>query len=132
VRETKDLEYGKVGQQSLQLDLYLPKTNKPVPGPIFINDGAWKSGKRADMKFYAVKYAARGYATANISYRLTNKAPYPAAVNNTKCTVRWMHANAKKYNINPNKIVVSENSAGGHLFMMAGHSSDVAKLEGIG
>ncbi|MGB2865396.1 MAG: alpha/beta hydrolase [Sedimentisphaerales bacterium] len=132
VREIKGLEYGKVGQRPLHLDLYLPKTDKPVPGLIFIHGGAWKSGNRADMKFYAIKYAARGYATATISYRLTNEAPFPAAVHDTKCAVRWMRANAKKYNINPDKIGVSGNSAGGHLSMMAGYSSDVAKLEGVG
>jgi acetyl esterase/lipase len=95
VQEINDLEYGKVDQWPLHLDLYLPKTDKPVPGLIFIHGGAWKSGNRADMKFYAIKYAARGYATATISYRLTNEAPFPAAVHDTKCAVRWMRANAK-------------------------------------
>ena len=132
VQEMKGLEYGKVGQRSLHLDLYLPKTDHPVPGLIFIHGGAWKTGNRADMKFYAVKYAARGYATATISYRLTKEAPFPAAVHDTKCAVRWMRAHAKEYKIDPNKIGVSGNSAGGHLSMMIGYSSDAPKLEGNG
>jgi acetyl esterase/lipase len=132
VQEIKDLEYGKVGQRSLHLDLYRPKTDKPVPGLIFIHGGAWKKGNRADMKYYAVKYAARGYVTATISYRLSREAPFPAAVQDAKCAVRWMRAHASQYGINPDQIGVSGNSAGGHLSMMIGYSSDVPELEGDG
>ncbi|MEW6236491.1 MAG: alpha/beta hydrolase [Candidatus Omnitrophota bacterium] len=133
VEEIKDIEYGKVGDRSLQLDLYVPKNlTKPVPVIVFIHGGAWKSGKRSDMKFYTVDYAAKGYVTATISYRFTQEAIFPAAVQDAKCAIRWLRANAKKYHIDPDKIGVSGNSAGGHLSMMIGYSSDAPELEGNG
>ena len=133
ILEEKDIEYGKIGDRALQLDLYRPrKTDHPVPGIIFIHGGAWKSGKREDMKFYTVDFAKRGYACATVSYRLSKEALFPAAVQDVKCAVRWMRANAQKYNIDPDRIAVSGNSAGGHLSMMIGYSSDVPELEGNG
>jgi len=133
VIEKKDIEYGRVGDRSLQLDLYLPKDlGHTVPGLIFIHGGAWKGGSREIMKYYTVRYARRGYVTATISYRLAQEAPFPAAVSDAKCAVRWMRANASKYNVDPNQIGVIGGSAGAHLAMMVGYSSDVPELEGDG
>lgn len=133
VIEEKDIEYGKVGERSLQLDLYRPKNaGKPTPGIIFIHGGGWKDGNREIMKYYTIKFAQRGYVTATISYRFSKEALFPAAVQDVKCAIRWMRANASKYGIDPDRIAVSGNSAGGHLALMAGYSSDVPELEGEG
>lgn len=130
IEETKGIEYGKAGDKSLQLDLYRPKsTSKPTPVILFIHGGGWKSGNRADMKYYCLYFAQKGYITATMSYRLAGEAKYPAAVQDAKCAVRWLRANAKQYSIDPNRIVVSGNSAGGHLSLMVGYAQDPA-LEG--
>ena len=126
----KNIEYGNANGQPLHLDLYRPsKLNQPVPALLFIHGGAWKSGKRQDYHYYTVAYAKKGYVVATASYRLTEQAPYPAAVQDCKCAVRWLKINAKKYNIDPGKIAVIGGSAGGHLSMMLGYADDPA-LEG--
>ncbi len=133
VIEKRNIEYGKVGDRSLELDLYLPENNDGlIPGLLFIHGGAWKSGSREIMKYYTVRYAKRGYACATISYRLAQEAPFPAAVNDAKCAVRWMRANAAKFKIDPDRIGAIGGSAGAHLAMMVGYSHDVPKLEGNG
>jgi len=132
IEEILNIEYGTVGERKLHLDLYLPKARtKSTPAIIFIHGGAWKSGKRSDMKFYCVKFAEKGYVTATVTYRLTGEAPFPAAVHDVKCAVRWLRVNAVKYKLDPEHIVVSGNSAGGHLSMMIGYSDDPS-LEGSG
>jgi len=132
VEEILDIEYGTGGGHKLQLDLYLPKNSKKAtPAIIFIHGGAWKSGKRSDMKFYCVKFAEKGYVTATATYRLMGEACFPAAVHDVKCAVRWLRANAAKYQVDPKRIAVSGNSAGGHLSMMIGYSDDPS-LEGNG
>jgi acetyl esterase/lipase len=132
VEEILDVEYGTGGERKLQLDLYLPKgRNKATPAIILIHGGAWKSGKRSDMKFYCVKFAEKGYVTATVTYRLMGEACFPAAVHDVKCAVRWLRANAAKYKVDPKRIAVSGNSAGGHLSMMIGYSDDTS-LEGKG
>lgn len=133
VKEIKDVEYGTTPQKKLLLDLYLPeKLDKPVPGLIFIHGGGWKSGSRTDYKYYTVRFAKRGYVVATISYRFSQEAPFPGCVEDAKCAVRWMRANAGKYNIDPNNIAAIGGSAGGYLSMMLGYSSDVPELEGNG
>ena len=96
----KDIEYGNADGHPLHLDLYRPaKLTRPVPALLFIHGGAWKSGKRQDYHFYTAAFARKGYVVATASYRLTRQAPYPAAVQDCKCAVRWLRANAKKYNL---------------------------------
>jgi len=133
VVELKGVEYGKGGEKSLRLDLYMPADlEKPAPGLIFIHGGGWEQGNRNDYRYYTVRYAKRGYVVATISYRFSNEAPYPAAVQDAKCAVRWMRANAAQYHVDPDRIAVIGGSAGAHLSMMVGYSSDVPELEGDG
>ena len=130
---TQGIEYGHGGDVSLKLDLYSPKQlDYPVAGLIFIHGGGWKGGKREDYRYYGIKFAELGYVVASISYRLRDIALYPAAVEDAKCAVRWMRANAEEYQIDPDRIAVIGGSAGGHLSMMVGYSSDSPELEGEG
>jgi len=132
IEEKLNIQYGTGDEHKLHLDLYLPKNRtKPTPAIIFIHGGAWRGGQRSDMKFYCVKFAEKGYVTATATYRLTGQAPFPAAVHDVKCAVRWLRANAAKYQVDPKRIAVSGNSAGGHLAMMIGYSDDPS-LEGRG
>jgi acetyl esterase/lipase len=129
----KNIEYGKGGNRPLQLDLYSPKERSGRrPTILFIHGGAWSGGYRQIYHYYCIKFAERGYVVATASYRLTGEAPFPAAVEDVKCAVRWLRANAKKLGIDPNRIAAAGGSAGGHLAMMIGFSSDVPELEGKG
>lgn len=129
----KDIVYGSGGGEPLALDLYSPENLKaPVPGIIFIHGGGWRSGKRQDYKVYTTRFAQHGYVVATVSYRLREAGRFPNCVEDVKCAVRWMRANATQLNVDPDRIAVIGGSAGGHLSMMAGYSSDVAEFEGQG
>lgn len=129
----KDVQYGTGGEKPLLLDLYRPKAlDRTGPGLVFIHGGGWRGGKRSDYHYYGVKFAERGYVLATITYRLSGEAPFPAAVQDAKCAVRWMRANAKRLGVDPNKIAVVGGSAGGHLALLVGYTADVAELEGEG
>jgi acetyl esterase/lipase len=133
VVEEKNLEYGNTGGHSLRLDLFHPeKTAAAVPAIIFIHGGAWSGGNRDMLRIYAISYAQRGYVTAAITYRLSGVAPFPAAVEDCKCAVRWLRANAEKFRVDPALIGVAGGSAGGHLAMMLGYAADQPELEGQG
>jgi acetyl esterase/lipase len=129
----KDIEYGKVGDRSLKLDLYVPKerTGK-LPLLIFIHGGGWKGGDKADYRIYTQVFAQKGYIVASVGYRLTGEAKFPACVNDVKCAVRYLRKNADELGIDADRIGVVGGSAGGHLAMMTGYSSDVPELEGDG
>ena len=127
------IPYGEAGGKLLQLDMYRPKNlTGNVPALIFIHGGGWEQGKRSDYRHYCLRFANRGYVVCSVSYRLVQDAPFPAAVQDVKCAVRWLRAHAGTYNIDPDQLAVLGGSAGGHLAMMVGYSSEVSELEGEG
>lgn len=129
-----DVEYGKGGESSLLLDLYKPKEiKKPVPGLVFVHGGSWSHGTRKVYGYYCQHFAKNGYVAATIEYRLSGEAPFPAAIQDVKCAIRWMRANAAKLGVDPNKIGLAGGSAGGHLVLLAAYSNtDDPELEGTG
>ncbi len=85
--------------------------------------------------------AKRGYVAATISYRLmkydeakketTTATPiFPAQIHDAKAAIRWVRANAKKYNVDPDRIGVTGGSAGGHLSLLVGLTDPASGLEG--
>ncbi len=129
----KGVQYGQGGKTPLLLDLYSPKDrSQPAPAVIFIHGGAWKSGNREVYHYYCAKFAERGYVAATVSYRLSAVAPFPAAVEDVKCAVRWLRANAERLGVDPDRIAAAGGSAGGHLSMMLGYAADAPELEGAG
>jgi len=130
VRALKNLEYGQASGRAMLLDLYLPeKSDKPLPLIIWIHGGAWMAGSK-DGPSPALRFTANGYAVAHVGYRLSQEARFPAQIHDCKAAVRWLRANAGKYNLDPNKFIAWGGSAGGHLVALLGTSGGVAELEG--
>ena len=133
VREEKDIEYGRVGETSLKLDLFSPKTlDSPSPALLFIHGGGWKSGQRQDYRVYTTHFASLGYVTATMSYRLGPKGHFPAPIEDANCAVRWIRANAVRLHVDPDRIVVLGGSAGGHIALMVAYASDRPEFQGNG
>jgi acetyl esterase/lipase len=130
VKVLTNLEYGKVGTRALLLDLYVPeKADKPLPLIIWIHGGAWMAGSK-DGPSPALRFTANGYAVAQVGYRLSQEAKFPAQIQDCKAAVRWLRANAAKYNLAPDKFIAWGSSAGGHLVALLGTSGGVVELEG--
>jgi acetyl esterase/lipase len=123
----RDLSYGPHKERNV-LDLYVPKSGKPLPLIIWVHGGAWLGGSKANPP--ALQFLQRGYAVASINYRLSQHATYPAQIEDCKAAVRFLRANAKKYNLNPDAFGVWGASAGGHLVALLGTTGDVKELEG--
>jgi acetyl esterase/lipase len=127
------LEYGKPGGESLQLDLARPKNaSGKLPAILCIHGGGFRAGKREGWDARCKLLAERGYVAATITYRLAPKSQFPAAVEDCKAAVRWLRANAEKYSIDPERIGVIGDSAGGHLAQFLGVTGGVAQFEGDG
>ena len=127
------IEYSNPADEHLQLNLARPKAgNGPFPAVLCIHGGGFRAGKRESYDPLCIKLAERGYVAATITYRLAPKHQFPAAVHDTKAAVRWLRANAAKYNINGAKIGVTGGSAGGHLAQFLGVTAHVPRFEGTG
>jgi len=127
----RDLVYKTVNGAVLTLDLYCPeKFSGALPVIIYIHGGGWRRGRKE--KCPAVGLVQDGYAVASIDYRLTSTALFPAQIEDCKAAVRWLRANAAKYNLDADRIGVWGHSAGGHLAALLGTSGGVPELEGSG
>ena len=124
-----DLEYARVGDNPLLLDLHRPpSSDKPLPVVVWIHGGGWRAGSkdRCPARFLV----HHGFAVASVNYRLTKEAIFPAQIHDCKAAVRWLRANAGKYGLDPKRIGAWGSSAGGHLAALLGTSGGVADLEG--
>lgn len=133
VVQQADIEYGKAGEVSLKLDLYTPReeSKKPRPVVVWIHGGGWEAGnKRSGAGLLAPLVAGGKYAGVSVGYRLSGVATWPAQVHDCKAAIRWVRANARKYNLDPDRIGVWGASAGGHLVSLLGTSGGVKDLEG--
>lgn len=129
----KDIVYGTGGGEPLKLDLATPRgLTSPVPAIVWIHGGAWQGGSKHEFEGYAVEAAKRGYVSVTISYRLAPRHLFPAQVEDCKCAVRWLRANAEKLHVDPQRIGVGGSSAGGHLALMLGAMDSSDGFEGEG
>jgi len=103
-----------------KLDIYTPQSPGPHPTVLHIHGGGWVGGSRESVILRALPYLEMGLAVVNVSYRLGQVAPAPAAVEDCLCALRWVIRNAKQYGIDVSRLVVSGYSAGGHLALTTG------------
>ncbi len=124
----------RAGESELHLDIIRPRISPPDPMPalLHLHGGGWRWGNRRAAFERLFAFAEAGYFCVASDYRLTDAAAFPAQIHDAKCAVRWIRANAAKYNVNPAKIGVWGGSSGGHLAALLGVTSDAPALEGEG
>jgi acetyl esterase/lipase len=104
-----------------KLDLYVTRTpDKPLPTLIFIHGGGWTGGAKEGRDLAILPYLDMGMNVVNVEYRLARIAQAPAAVEDCRCALRWVIQHAKEYGVDVSRIVVSGDSAGGHLALTTG------------
>jgi acetyl esterase/lipase len=125
------IEYANPDNQHLQLNLARPAEGEgPFPAVVCIHGGGFRAGKREGWDSICRQLAARGYVAVTITYRLAPKYQFPAAVEDCKAAVRWMRANAGKYHVDPGRIAVLGDSAGGHLTQFLAVTNNVHDFDG--
>ncbi len=123
-----EVVYKKVSRRDLNLDLYYP-TDKPAeksPVIVFTHGGGWAAGNRykAARGIFATVFEQlikKGFAVAPVSYRLAKKDRNVAmrdCVIDCKDAIRYLAKNSKALKLDPNRIFVMGDSAGGHIAQM--------------
>ncbi|MCZ2075299.1 MAG: alpha/beta hydrolase [Bryobacterales bacterium] len=114
------------------LDILQSKKTTAVgrrPGVIVIHGGGWVGGtKESVVRNFCLPYLEKGFVVANVEYRLAKAAPAPAAVEDVLKAANWFRDNARRYNVDRDRIVVTGGSAGGHLALMVGMVPKSARL----
>ena len=116
-----------------KLDIYLPDDSTgPYPVIASIHGGAFMGCDKSDMQVMPMlEGLKRGYAVVAVNYRLSWEAKFPALVQDVKAAVRWIRANASRYELNPQRIAAWGGSAGGYLASMLGTSAGIPELEDL-
>lgn len=132
------IKYGQIDDFELCMDLLYDQENTCSEKPciIWIHGGSWCCHEltrsfRPDNELMNT-FVKRGYVIASIDYRLTDEAAFPAQIEDCKCAIRFLRANAKKYGIDENHIFAWGESAGGHLAELLGTTNGYDSFEGNG
>jgi len=137
----KDVPYA-AQSEAQKLDIYMPaERTKPAPVIVWIHPGGFFEGDKGggaaeplsqvDMQRLVEPILARGYALVSINYRLSHEAPFPALLHDAKASIRWIRANATKYNFDRKKIAAWGASAGGYLAALLAVSGGIEELEDL-
>ncbi|HRI87272.1 MAG TPA: alpha/beta hydrolase, partial [Candidatus Hydrogenedentes bacterium] len=121
---TNDVPYAVESERNV-LDVYQPRErNGDAPVLLLIHGGAWDHGDKKSALPYAMHFAARGYLCIAMNYRLSDTAPFPAALNDVRAAIAWIRDHAADYGGDPGRIAVAGHSAGAHLAMLAAYTAE--------
>lgn len=121
------------GNRPLPADLYLPGRSmlagdRGMPAVLHLHGGGWRTGSRSSLGPLLDGFgldvfnrlARAGFAVLSADYRLTDEAVFPAQLRDARGALRWLHNNAARYGIDPERIFAWGESAGGHLAALLG------------
>jgi acetyl esterase/lipase len=120
----QDVEYGVQGGEKLLLDLYQPadRGSRPRPAIVLIHGGGWISFDKSTMVRMGNFLARSGFVAISVDYRLLHGTQdrWPAQLDDVQRAVRWLRANASKYNVDADHIGAFGHSAGAQLAALLG------------
>jgi len=115
VTECRNISYGPHGDWNL-LDVYYPeKTDSPLPTIVSIHGGGYVYGSKEIYRRYGMDMAKRGFAFVNFNYRLAPKWKFPSPLADTNAVLKWVQMNARRYHLDPQRIILLGDSAGAQL-----------------
>ena len=114
-----DVIYGRVEGSALLANIAYPDGPSLKPAILSVHGGRWRAGNRADASSIKVaQWAEFGFFAMSIDYRLVGGSPAPAPQLDLLCAIRWLHAHAAEYNVDPERIYLIGQSAGGQMVSM--------------
>src|SRR3954468_13307570 len=131
--DQKGVEYGKPGGYALMLDVHVPDGPGPFPAAILVHGGGFDGGSRAtNMSPTFQPLADAGFAWFSIDYRMGPEFHFADARDDIDAAIRWVKANARTYHVDPAKIVLAGESAGGFLVNYAAtHDTPATRVAAV-
>jgi acetyl esterase/lipase len=120
-----DVIYGRVEGSALLANLAYPDGPGLRPAIVSVHGGRWRAGNRTDASSIKVtSWAEFGFFAMSIDYRLVGGSPAPAPYVDLRCAIRWVHAHADDYGVDPERVYLIGQSAGGHMVSLAATLGD--------
>lgn len=116
VRVERNIPYLDSGRRSHLLDVYVPEGRVgPLPVVVYVHGGAFMWCSKETHLIFAHAWAKAGFVVFNVNYRLAPRHMYPAAIEDVCAALRWVHDHAARFGGDPNRIVLTGESAGANL-----------------
>jgi acetyl esterase/lipase/sugar lactone lactonase YvrE len=130
VDSTPQISYANIDGRNLYMDVYRPKTaTEPLPAVMVIHGGGWTKGAKEKFAELSASICRCGYVVANIEYRLSYEAKFPAAVRDCNAAVSYLRSHATDFGIDPDRIAAVGGSAGGLLAGLVAAGHDFRELQ---
>lgn len=121
----KDISYGP--HERNVVDLYLVRSCDPSPFYVFIHGGGFRGGDKSNIPQELLEgLLDAGMSVAAINYRLSDTAPYPAAMQDSAYALQFLRYKAKEWNLDPTRVSAGGGSAGGGITFWIGFRRDLA------
>ena len=125
VIKEKDLVIGRAGSRDLKGDLYCPPaTDQPHPALVIVHGGGWRKGSPNGVRGFGEFLSHAGFVCLCPDYRLSGEAHWPAQIEDIKCAIRFLRSHHENLGLDPARIGITGDSAGGHLALMAAVASE--------
>jgi acetyl esterase/lipase len=127
---SQTVRFATVEGVDLHADLFLPEVpaSGPRPAVLYLHGGGWSGGERGYARAWADFLTARGYVVVSLDYRLFPPATGLKAPGDVQCGIGWVKAHAATYGIDPDRLVLFGESAGGHLATLVGYAVGDSRL----
>jgi acetyl esterase/lipase len=142
VRKRDGVVYRETPEADLLADVYLPggtsqsaaegrrteegRPDAGRPAVLLMHGGGWENDHHGMLEPHLTRLAEQGYVGAEVTYRRSGQATYPAAIEDVAYGVRWLKRKRDEYGLDPDRIAIGGHSAGGHLAALCAVSSDEA------
>lgn len=131
VERIRNVTYATVGSHELRCDVY-HRRDRPADCPVLlqVHGGAWILGSKDEQGLPLMnQLAANGWVCVAINYRLSPRATFPDQLIDVKRAIKWIRENVADYGGDPNFVVVTGGSAGGHLSSLAALTGNEAEYQ---
>lgn len=132
VQLIEDIVFAAPAGVELKLQVFLPRpgtrpTKEPTLGVVWVHGGGWRGAAMEGRVLWrqAAHFASRGVPGVNITYRFTPTYQFPCQLEDVQAGVRWTRQHADELGIDPNRLAVAGESAGGHLAALLGTTDSV-------
>ena len=126
---TEDVIYGRKPGVALTMDVVQPTTAANGYGIVFMVSGGWFSAHEAVNPPSYAPYLSHGYTVFAVVHGSQPKYTIPEITQDIHRAVRFIRANAKKWNVDPAHLGISGGSAGGHLSLTMGTQGGPGKAD---
>lgn len=114
---------------AMKMDILKPQSKTSLPAIVYVTGGGFINANKDNGIQLRMHLAEAGYVVASIEYRVAPTAVFPQPLEDVKASIRYLRANAKKFNIDPDRIGIVGGSAGGYLTAMAGVTSGTTTFD---